>query len=202
MASFSKSGLGILLSGGIDSACLCYWKKPKVAFNINYGQKAAKAERQASIAIADAIGVNIEFIDIDCSQLGSGDLTNEKALGIAPVSEWWPFRNQLLVTLACMKAIQYGTKCLIIGAVSSDRKHKDGRSMFFDKLSTLTKYQEGGIKITAPAINLSSVQLIRKSKMPLSILGWTHSCHVSNYPCGKCNGCLKHIATKGVFINF
>jgi 7-cyano-7-deazaguanine synthase len=187
---------GILLSGGIDSACLAYWKKPSIAFNIIYGQKAAMAERQASVAIATAIGIKIDFIDIDCSTVGSGDLTNQKALKIAPVSEWWPYRNQLLITLACMRAIHYKVDKLLVGAVKTDKRHKDGRELFFKKLSAAISYQEGSIKIVTPAIGMTSFELVQRSKIPDSILGWTHSCHVSDYPCGRCNGCSKHIDTK------
>jgi 7-cyano-7-deazaguanine synthase len=200
VASISRIKTGILLSGGIDSACLAYWIKPDIAFNINYGQKPAIAERQASSAIAKAIGIKIEFIDIDCSSIGSGDLTNKKPISMAPVSEWWPYRNQLIITLASMKAINYHIEKLIVGAVITDKKHKDGTKDFFKKLNAVISYQEGSIKIVTPAIEMTSYELIQKSNLPDSILGWTHSCHVSNYPCGRCNGCSKHIDLKENFL--
>ena len=186
----------ILLSGGIDSASIAYWIKPDLAININYGQKCAEAELRASAAIAKAIKIKLININIDCSSLGSGDLTGNKPIKIAPVSEWWPFRNQLLITMASMKAINFGIKELIFGAVITDSKHTDGTLKFYKKINELIQYQEGKIKISVPAIKMTSEQLVLKSKIPLSILGWTHSCHVSNYPCGICNGCSKHIQTK------
>jgi 7-cyano-7-deazaguanine synthase len=186
----------ILLSGGIDSAALAYWKKPDIAFNINYGQKPAQAERRASIAIAKELGLKLEYIDIDCSSLGSGDLSNNETLEIGPVSEWWPFRNQLLITLGVMKAISLEVTELMIGAVKTDNKHKDGTDKFFHNINRLIEFQEGGIIVCAPAIKLTTNELIIKSKIDTSILGWTHSCHVSDYPCGICNGCKKHLFVK------
>jgi 7-cyano-7-deazaguanine synthase len=189
----------ILLSGGIDSACIAYWKKPELAIHLNYGQRPAEAELNASWAIAESLHMEFITVDIDCSSLGSGDLTNSKPLAIAPVSEWWPFRNQLLMTLASMKAVTLGVEELFFGAVSTDNRHIDGTPIFFKKIAQLTRLQEGQLKISTPAIQYTTEQLVQKSKVPLSLLGWTHSCHTSNLPCGKCNGCFKHLNTKQKF---
>lgn len=35
---------GLLLSGGMDSLTLAWWKRPDIAFTLNYGQLAAQAE--------------------------------------------------------------------------------------------------------------------------------------------------------------
>lgn len=190
----------ILLSGGIDSASLAYWKRPALAININYGQKASAAEKAASISIAKSLDIEMKCIDIDCSALGSGDLLKLKPLSIAPVHEWWPYRNQLLITLAGMVSVSQNCTELMIGAVSTDKKHKDGTTQFFDLINRLMRFQEGKLKITVPAIHFKSEELIEKIKVPASILGWTHSCHVSNIPCGSCNGCRKHIYIK-TFLN-
>ncbi|HFU2422962.1 TPA: 7-cyano-7-deazaguanine synthase, partial [Klebsiella variicola] len=32
----------------MDSVCIAWWKKPEVAFTVDYGQKAANAEVQAA----------------------------------------------------------------------------------------------------------------------------------------------------------
>jgi len=186
----------ILLSGGIDSCCLAYWLKPEFAIFINYGQRPAMAELRASQAIANAMAIPMEIIDIDCSSLGSGDLSAKRKLKMAPVSEWWPFRNQMLITFGLMKSLTYGINELLIGSVKSDNKHRDGSNDFFKMMNSLSIYQEGNIKVSSPAIGYESHELISVSKITPEILGYTHSCHKSNIPCGKCNGCLKHIYTK------
>lgn len=186
----------ILLSGGIDSCSTAWWKRPQLAFHISYGQKCQLAELRASSAIAEEMKLPLHLINIDCSSLGSGDLIGKRKLKIAPVSEWWPFRNQLLITLALMKALPYNISELMIGAVKTDKRHKDGSLKFFELVNELSRYQEGHIKITSPAIHLDSIELVKKSGVPASLLGWTHSCHKSNLPCGRCNGCLKHLYIK------
>lgn len=186
----------ILLSGGIDSAALAYWYKPAHAIHINYGQKCAEAELTASKEVSKAIGMNFITIYCDLSALGSGDMSSTKALTVAPVSEWWPYRNQMLATIGAMRAISLDVKTLLIGAVRTDGKHIDGTKAFFKKLNNLVSIQEGSLAVEVPAIELDTEKLIRNSKIPLSILGWTHSCHTGNLPCGTCNGCRKHILVK------
>ena len=183
----------ILLSGGIDSIALSYWKKPEFAFTINYGQSPALAELEASKVICDSLNIKHVIIDVDCRKLGSGDLLKQKPIDIAPSPEWWPYRNQLLVTLACMKAVSLGIEELMVGSVLSDGFHKDGTAEFYSLLNDLMKYQEGSITISAPAIGLSSVQLVINSGISSELLFYAHSCHTSNVPCGHCRGCNKYI---------
>lgn len=185
----------ILLSGGMDSISLAYWKRPEIALTINYGQAAADTEIEMSSIIAKELGIAHHIVSVDCSSLGSGDLINGKAIEESPSSEWWPYRNQLLITLACMRGIGLGVKELMLGTVKSDGFHKDGTASFFQLISNLMEYQEGDIKISCPSIDLSTVELIEKSAIPKSLLHWAHSCHTSNTPCGKCRGCNKYIQT-------
>lgn len=184
---------GILLSGGMDSIALLYWKRPEMAFTIDYGQKPAEAEIRASAKVAQALTIPHHIISVDCSKLGSGDLSDSASLSLSPSSEWWPYRNQLLVTLACMKGITYGMTELIVGSVKTDGFHADGTSGFYERLDSLLSYQEGNISITCPAIELTSVELIKQSQIPASLLLWAHSCHTANSPCGHCRGCYKYI---------
>lgn len=183
----------ILLSGGIDSIALAYWKKPQIAFTINYGQKPAVAEIRSSKTVCDILGIKHVIIEADCSHLGSGDLSATNALEIAPSSEWWPYRNQLLVTLASMKAITLDVDELIVGSVLSDGFHKDGTGNFYSLLHALMNYQESNITISAPAITLTSTELVISSGVPSEILFYAHSCHKNNIPCCQCRGCNKYI---------
>ncbi|WP_138992755.1 7-cyano-7-deazaguanine synthase [Larkinella sp. C7] len=184
---------GILLSGGMDSIALIYWKQPDMAFTIDYGQKPAQAEIRASTQVAKALNIPHYIISADCSKLGSGDLSDAASLALSPSPEWWPYRNQLLITLACMKGIAHGMTELMVGSVKTDGFHSDGTSGFYDRLNNLLSYQEGNIKLCCPAIDLTTVELIRQSKIPASLLLWAHSCHTANFPCGHCRGCYKYL---------
>jgi 7-cyano-7-deazaguanine synthase len=179
---------GILLSGGMDSTALAYWKRPRVAFTIDYGQVSAEGEIRAARKISEELGLDHEVIRVDCRRLGSGDLAGGRPNPIAPVPEWWPFRNQLLVTLAAMRAISLGVTELLCGSVKSDGSHADGRPHFYRQISELVSMQEGGISVAAPAILMTSVDLIRASGIDRDVLYWTHSCHKAAFACGKCRG--------------
>lgn len=185
----------ILLSGGMDSTALCYQEKPEIAITLDYGQRPADAEIYSASKVAEAMEIEHHVIKIDCSSLGTGDLANTEQLTVAPSREWWPFRNQLLITLASMKAIKFGITELIIGSVKTDSFHQDGTQKFYKLINSLTAYQEGEIKITAPALDQTTAELIQSSEIPLNILLWAHSCHTSNQPCLRCRGCEKYLLT-------
>lgn len=186
----------ILLSGGMDSIALAYWLRPEVAITLDYGQRAAEAEITAATRVARILGMEHYVLRIDCSSLGSGDLVGSEPISDAPITEWWPYRNQMLVTLALMKAIQLGVGELMVGSVKTDAQHLDGTPEFYEQLSKLVSMQEGEIKVTAPAIGLTTVELVQKAGIPDRILMYAHSCHTSNFPCGRCHGCNKYMYVK------
>lgn len=185
----------LLLSGGMDSSAIAYWKKPDIAYTVDYGQLSADAEIRASKAVTKVLKIKHEIIKIDCSPIGTGEMAGENVSEIAPVPEWWPFRNQLLVTFVAAKGVIYGLNEIFVGTVKSDGLHADGTRRFYKAINTLTKLQEGSIQVTAPAIEYSTVELIQHSKIPKSILAWTYSCHTGNLACGQCRGCNKHTIT-------
>lgn len=185
----------ILLSGGMDSTSLAYWQRPEIGICIDYGQKPAEAEIRASRAVAEQLNIQYEVIRIDCSTLGSGDLSKADALEIAPSSEWWPFRNQMLITLAVMRGASLKISELMLGTVKSDGHHADGTGAFVSAADKLVSLQEGSVRISAPAINMSTAELVLTSNIPREILAYAHSCHTANYACGSCRGCVKHRQT-------
>jgi 7-cyano-7-deazaguanine synthase len=186
---------GVLLSGGMDSIALTYWKRPQIAITIDYGQAPAAAEIRAAAETCRSLSIEHHVIRIDCSELGSGDLAKRAPLEIAPVSEWWPYRNQLLVTLGVMRGLSLNLECLLVGSVQTDSVHADGTAEFYTKIDDLVSLQEGRIKVQVPAIKMTSRELVKISGVPQPILAWAHSCHVGNFACGFCRGCRKHFTT-------
>ncbi len=187
----------LLLSGGMDSMAIAWWKRPDFGITINYGQLPADAERDAAHAICRHLGIEHVEISVDCRSLGSGDMAGNQASAHAPQSEWWPYRNQLLITLAAMKAISLSVQRLWIGSVSSDHSHCDGRQQFVDSINHLVSMQEGAIIVEAPAIDLSTEELIKVSGIPADLLAWAHSCHKASVACGNCRGCNKYFNVFG-----
>jgi 7-cyano-7-deazaguanine synthase len=176
----------------MDSIALAYWKRPEIAFTIDYGQAAASTEVSAAAQVCKELDIIHDVIRVDCGPLGSGDMASREPIALAPASEWWPFRNQLLVTLAGMRAVAMGVGSIMLGSVASDDSHTDGRQAFYDAIDHLMLIQEGSIRIEAPALGLSTVELVRQSGIPQTLLAWAHSCHVGRLACGQCRGCVKH----------
>jgi len=179
----------------MDSIAVAYWYRPEVAITIDYGQRPAAGETRAAEAVAATLEIEHHVIRVDLSPLGSGDLAGEPALAIAPAPEWWPFRNQMLITLAAMKAIALGTERLLVGIVRSDNRHADSTATFVRSMNDVLRLQEGRLRLEAPAIELTAAELVRRSGVPFDVLAWAHSCHVADYACGMCRGCQKHYDT-------
>lgn len=193
MESIKKA---ILLSGGIDSICLAYHLKPHIAYTIDYGQTVAEREIYVSNFVCQKLGIQHKVIRVDCKNLGSGTLANSDNLSISPSEEWWPFRNQLLITLASMQGIKDDISEIYLASVKSDNFHKDGTKNFYKLSDELVSYQEGKIRILCPTLEYFSHELVSKFKVPLELLSIAHSCHISNFACGKCSGCIKQLKVR------
>ena len=191
----SVSCTAILLSGGMDSTAVAYLRRPSLAITIDYGQLPAAGEVRAASAVADELGIRHEIICVDLRAIGSGDMAGRAPIDMAPIPEWWPFRNQMLVTVAAMRGVALGVTRLLLGTVKGDSLHADGRREFIAAMDTVLRLQEGGLVLEAPAIDLTAAELIRLSGAPWELLAWSHSCHVSEYACGVCRGCHKHYQT-------
>lgn len=182
----------VLLSGGVDSIALTFWRRPEYAITIDYGQRAAATELAVAAEVARSLGVRHEILRVDCSTLGSGDMAGAAASAHAPVPEWWPFRNQLLLTLAGMRAVAIGVDELMVGSVVSDGSHADGRPEFYAAMDAVMAMQEGAVRVSAPALAMTTVELVRASGAPRDLIAWAHSCHTGPLACGACRGCVKH----------
>lgn len=181
----------LLLSGGLESTALAAWLRPTLTLTIDYGQRPAEGEIWAAGQVARELGLEHHVLRADCSAVGSGLLSGRAAADAAPVPEWWPYRNQLLVTLAAAWGIGHGVSELIVGSVAGDSRHADGTQGFYEQLARLVSAQEGGVVVRAPAIAMTSAELLERSDVADSVLGWTHSCHIAPVACGSCPGCTK-----------
>ena len=187
---------GLLLSGGMDSIAIAWWKRPHWAATIDYGQKAATAEKLAAAQVCHELGIAHDDVTVDCGSLGAGDMARKAADTRGSTSDWWPYRNQLLITLASMRAIAFEIQTLYIGTVKSDgESHRDGTPEFVSRMHGLMKFQEGGLRVVAPAIGFTTAELIRAAGVPAGLLAWSHSCHKADVACGDCRGCNKYLAT-------
>lgn len=195
MGMHDMSRTALLLSGGMDSIAVAWALRPDLAITIDYGQRPAPGELRAATAVCAALALPQRILRIDCSELGSGDLAGSEPLTSAPASDWWPFRNQLLITLASTIALQDGFERIAFGAVSGDSFHSDGTHEFFKSLAALLDLQEGRIALDTPAIGYTTAAYCRLVGVPFELLAWSHSCHTGPHACGQCRGCNKHRLT-------
>lgn len=182
----------LLLSGGLDSTALAQLLRPALCVVFDYGQRCARAETRAAAAVCQSLNLRLLSVRIDLAEIGAGLLRDERPLQGAPSPEWWPFRNQLLVTAAASIALRENLSRVIVGSVATDgSRHVDGTAAFYELLDRLISLQEGAVHVSAPALHLSTAQLLTESGLGEGVLGWTVSCHRANYPCGACPGCRK-----------
>lgn len=186
----------VLLSGGVDSICLVYGIKPEIAYTVDYGQCVAEREIYVSSYICDKLDIEHKVIKVDCKHLGSGSLANLEGSHISPSKEWWPFRNQLLVTLAAMQSIKDSVNEIYLASVKSDNFHQDGTKNFYELMNNLLSYQEGEIRVFCPTLEYFSHELALKYEVPNQLITMAHSCHISNLACGKCSGCIKQLKVR------
>lgn len=179
----------LLFSGGIDSTALAFAHAPDLLVFVDYGQLAAAGERRAARSITDELGLTLQEIVADLSSLGSGTMSSRPAASQGP-PEHWPLRNQALVTLAAMRNAGVVDR-LMIGSVAGDEAHDDGTPEFRDAMNALLAVQRGPM-LEAPAAGMTTEQLLRRHCVPETLIGWTFSCHVSEWACGTCRGCSKH----------
>jgi 7-cyano-7-deazaguanine synthase len=158
---------------------------------VDYGQCCADAEIQASAQIADQLNLEHEVIEVDCKNLGAGTMAGQQETNLGDAPEWWPYRNQLVITLVAMDVVHRGADQLLVGAVADDQSHADGKAEFFELMDSLLSFQEGNLRVAAPAIDKTTEEFVREANPPESLLGWTHSCTASNAACGECRSCKK-----------
>ncbi len=182
----------LLLSGGIDSIAIAAWRHPSHCLTLDYGQRPALGEIAAASEVCKALGLKHNILRVSIDTLGCGSLAGEPPSKVSKNPEFWPFRNQFLVTIGAMFAIKNGLSSVVIGTVATDNRHADGSASFVKQLRRLLADQEGRIELEAPALGMSSAELISRSGVSPGILGWAHSCHTAAIACGRCAGCQKH----------
>lgn len=185
----------LLLSGGMDSTALAAWKRPAHCLVIDYGQQAAQAEARAAELVTELLGLPLHTLRVDLAPLGQGTLAGEADSPHSEFAEFWPFRNQFLITIAAAWALKNGADEVWTGSIRTDDRHVDGSAPFYHAIDALTGMQEGSIRVSAPAIELNCDELVELSGVTDEVLSWTHSCHTADISCGQCAGCLKRRGT-------
>lgn len=161
---------------------------------IDYGQLAATGELRAATALATAMGLPLAIRAAPLRDVGTGAMAGKSSLN-EDAPEFWPMRNQMLVTIAAMSFADRQPLEILIGTVASDAIHPDGRPAFVAAMNTVLQAQ-GKLSLRAPALELNGHELVKKANLPPELMGWTFSCHTGEWACGQCRGCTKHVETR------
>ena len=189
----------LLFSGGVESTCLAYTLRPDLLLTVDYGQISALGEIRSSSYLAKKFGLAHAVLTINARDLGVGELAGQKPLDTLSPPETWPFRNQLLITVAAMRYVREGYDEIIIGTVSTDSAHADGTQKFISAMQAVLQSQFPMLRLTAPAIGHDTLALLKASGLSRDCLGWTFSCYRGPVACGQCSGCFKTLEIQEMF---
>lgn len=173
----------VLLSGGLDSAVCAHLLQQQglkvEGLFVEYGQAALTRERQASAAVAKALGIPLRTKALSpAPPRGAGEL---------------PGRNALLISLGAFELGASGG--LVVIGIHAGTRYYDCSLAFLDAMGRLLQEQtDGRAALNAPLATWSKAQVFdvfRESGLPLSI---THSCEAGDVPCGECLSCMDRIA--------
>lgn len=175
----------VLLSGGLDSAACAYLLKQQglsvSGLFVDFGQAAAPREREASTAIAKALGIDLTVRSIGPSYaLGEGEL---------------PGRNALLISLGVFELGQ-GAGLIAIG-VHAGTRYYDCSVPFIEAINQLVQEQtDSRMAVTAPFVAWSKAEVYHVFEESGLAASDTYSCEAGSEPCGGCLSCQDRASLK------
>ena len=198
----------VLLSGGMDSVTALHWARQEHevvgAVSFDYGAKHNHREIPlAAWQCADS-GVKHDIIDLDfVNRLFSSDLL--KSGGEIPEGHYAdenmkktvvPFRNGIMLSIACGLAESREAEALVIAAHAGDHTiYPDCREPFMQGMAAAMR--EGTyarIELLRPFIHLDKAGIAKLGDSLGVDYGRTWSCYKGgDLHCGKCGTCVERI---------
>lgn len=186
--------IGVLLSGGMDSAVALHWSMWRygsehiTSWSIDYGQKHRAKELLAAREIASGAGVVHRELKV--------------SIPWAPINgDVIPGRNLILLSIVSAQLVSRGSgepATVVIGACADDQTgFPDCRPEFFlSAQQAMTAGMGSSVSVVAPFITSSKAQIATEAKRlgdsAVSALAKSWSCYVGEQsPCGVCSACIK-----------
>ncbi len=194
----------LILSGGVDSTTLLYEEQLCIALAVtfDYGSKHNAREipfarwhcRQLRIP---HVVIPLDFMDryFKSSLLKSGgDVPEGHYADDNMRSTVVPFRNGIMLSIACGIAESYGLKRVMIANHAGDHSiYPDCRGSFIDAMSEAMKqgtYE--GVEVFAPYTHLNKAEIARHGAALGLDYAETYSCYKGGeHHCGTCGTCTE-----------
>jgi 7-cyano-7-deazaguanine synthase len=196
----------VLCSGGMDSVTALYWAKrehePVAAVSFDYGAKHNAREIPFAGEHAHALGVRHELIPLDfVNRLFASDLL--KSGGDIPEGHYAaenmkqtvvPFRNAIMLSIACGFAESTGAEGLVIAAHGGDHAiYPDCREDFMRAMSDAMRLGTyAHVQLLRPFIALNKGEIAAAGARLGVDFRRTWSCYKGGaVHCGKCGTCVE-----------
>ena len=198
-----KSGL-IILSGGMDSVTLLYDYKETIgmAITFNYGSNHSRREIHFAKYHCKKLGIkhaviNLPFVRkyFKSSLLEGADAIPEGHYADENMkSTVVPFRNGIMLSIACGIAESNGLKYVLIANHGGDHAiYPDCRPDFIfamEKAMECGTYE--GVRVLSPYVNITKGEIAEKGYILGIDYSKTWSCYKGGeYHCGKCGTCVE-----------
>ena len=196
----------IVLSGGMDSCTLLHEFKEQIALAItfDYGSTQNHREQQYAIRQCEALGIKHIIIKLDFMRehFKSALLENAEAIPEGNYNEEnmkstvVPFRNGIMLSIACGIAESNGLKRVMIANHAGDHTiYPDCRPEFVKAMSQAMQYGTyDGVEVFAPYTDISKIDIAKRGKALGVDYSMTYSCYKGGEKhCGKCGTCRERI---------
>ncbi len=194
----------IILSGGMDSVTLLHDMKDRIALAITFDYGSNHNKREAEYAAYHCQQLNIEHLIIPLSFIsqyfksslleGADAIPEGHYASDNMKSTVVPFRNGIMLAIACGLAETRGLKYVLIANHSGDHAiYPDCRAPFIQSMSdAMANGTYEHIKIEAPYTSLTKTGIALIGKKLNIDYSKTYSCYKGEEKhCGKCGTCIE-----------
>lgn len=194
----------IILSGGMDSVTMLYEYRDRIelALTFDYGSNHAENEIACARLHCERLDIRHIIIPLDfmhryftSSLLQGGDAIPEGHYTSENMaSTVVPFRNGIMLSIACGMAESNGLKVVMIANHGGDHTiYPDCREEFIQAMSqAMTAGTDTDVRVFAPYTNITKSDIARHGRDLGLDYSETWSCYKGGkVHCGKCGTCIE-----------
>jgi 7-cyano-7-deazaguanine synthase len=194
----------IIYSGGLDSTTLLYEEQQRIALAVTFDYGSNHAEREIACARYHCALLGVEHMVIELGFMGryfnSSLLSGAEAIPDGSYddenmrSTVVPFRNGVMLSIACGLAESRGLKRVLIANHGGDHAiYPDCRPEFVSAMDgAMQAGTYDGVRLAAPYTNLTKADLVRRGVALGIDYGHTYSCYRGGeHHCGTCGTCTE-----------